>query len=449
MRVDLSFPPGFVWGTATSAYQIEGATGEDGRGESIWDRFAATPGNIRGGDTGSVASDHYHRWREDIAIMRRLNVPAYRFSIAWPRILPAGSGRINQTGLDFYDRLIDGLLEAGIEPYPTFFHWDLPQPLEDAGGWRVRSTVDAFAEYAAAVVGRLGDRVGNWLTINEPFVAAFLGHEEGIHAPGHHSTTEALDVSHHLLLAHARAVEAVRTAGASRVGIPLNVLPQVPRSSHPADVAVARYADGRHNRLYLDSLAGRGYPEDMVAATGWRQKVVLNGDLDAIAVPCDMLGVNYYNRVIHAAPEVSDAERPDPVLEERNEHTEMGWEVYPEGLYDTLARVDAEYEFGPLLVSENGAAYGVEPVGGRVADEARRSFLHRHLVQVHRAIADGVTIGGYFAWSLLDNFEWDRGYSMRFGLVHVDYDDLSRTIKDSGEWYSGVVARNAVPPLED
>jgi beta-glucosidase len=436
------FPEGFVWGSATSSYQVEGAVHEDGRGESIWDRFAHTPGRVKDGDTGDVACDHYHRWREDVALMRSLNLNAYRFSIAWPRIIPSGDGDLNHQGLDFYDRLVDGLLEFGIDPSATLYHWDLPQALEDKGGWRSRDSVEAFARYTEIVSDRLGDRVTNWWTINEPWVVAVEGHELGLHAPGHQSVKQALDVSHHLLLAHARSMDVLRSAGSNRVGIVLNQACHVPRSEHPADVAAASLADGRYNRWFLDPLAGRGYPVDVVDFLGWDQAVIENGDLAEIARPMDVLGVNYYTRVLCAAPEVSDVDRPQPLVVAQGEPTDMGWEVYPRGLYETLVRDFREYGHTRITITENGAAYDVPKIRGSIADPLRQVYLERHLAELHRAIADGVPVDGYFVWSLLDNFEWAHGYSKRFGIVGVDFDDQTRTVKDSGTWFANVAARN-------
>ena len=437
-----TFPEGFVWGSATASYQVEGAVAEDGRGESIWDRFSHTPGRVAGGDTGDVACDHYHRWRDDVALMRSLNLGAYRFSIAWPRVIPDGDGNVNPAGLDFYDRLVDGLLDAGIRPYPTLYHWDLPQALEDRGGWRSRKTVDAFARYVEVVVDRLGDRVTDWWTINEPWVIAVVGHEEGRHAPGRRSTQDSLDVAHHVLVAHARAVDVVRSRGAARAGIVLNQAVQVPRSSHPEDVALARFEDGRLIRWFMDPLAGRGYPEDVLQAIAWDQSVVLPGDLEAIARPIDMLGINYYTREVVAAPGVADEARPRPLPETGDEWTEMGWEVYPRGIAELLARAHRNYGYQSLYITENGAAYTVHPAGGGVHDEIRRAFLERHLAAVHGAISTGVPVDGYFVWSLLDNFEWERGYAMRFGIVHVDYGSQERIVKDSGHWFARVAASN-------
>jgi beta-glucosidase len=374
--------------------------------------------------------------------MRLLNLKAYRFSIAWPRVIPAGDGDVNHQGLDFYDRLVDGLLESGIDPYVTLYHWDLPQALEDKGGWRSRDTVEAFVRYTEIVSDRLGDRVSNWWTINEPWVVAVEGHELGLHAPGHQSVKEALDVSHHLLLAHARSMDVLHSTGSNRVGIVLNQACHMPRSEHPADVAATYFADGRYNRWFLDPLAGHGYPVDVVDALGWDQAVIERGDLEEIALPMDVLGVNYYTRILCAAPEVSDVDRPQPLEVAQGEPTDMGWEVYPRGLYETLVRDFREYGHTQITITENGAAYDVPKTGGSIADPRRRAYLERHLAEMHRAIADGVPVVGYFVWSLLDNFEWAHGYSKRFGIIGVDFDDQTRTVKDSGAWFANVAARN-------
>jgi beta-glucosidase len=436
----MTAPTQFLWGVATAAYQIEGAAEEEGRGESIWDRFVHTPGKVVGRHTGDVACDHYHRWREDVDLMRRLGVNAYRFSVAWPRVLPEGRGAVNQAGIGFYDRLVDALLEAGITPFLTLYHWDLPQALQDGGGWVARSTVEAFTDYTAVVAERLGDRVSHWATINEPWVVAQLGHALGVHAPGLTEPRAGWAAAHHLLLAHGRAVRVLREAVPdAEVGIVLNLSPVVARSAHPADVAAATLTDGTHNRWFLDPLAGRGYPEDAVAQVGWDRSEVLNGDLETVAAPLDFLGVNYYFRLIESAP--GDFPRPQPVVEERPEHTDMGWEVYPEGLGDVLRRLHTEYPFPRLYVTENGAAYP-EPdqVAGPIDDRERTSYLARHIQAALEAAEDGAPLSGYFVWTLLDNFEWAYGYTKRFGLVHVDHSTGTRTPKASFDWYRNLIA---------
>lgn len=440
----LSFPDDFIWGVATASYQIEGAVAEDGRLPSIWDTFSHTPGKVLGGDTGDVACDHYHRWESDIALMQALGVGAYRFSIAWPRVLPEGRGAVNEPGLDFYDRLVDGLLEAGLKPFPTLYHWDLPQALDDQGGWLNRATAEAFAEYTEAVVARLGDRVNHWVTFNEPWVIANQGYGTGDHAPGHADPSEVWPVSHHLYVGHGLAVDRIRAlAPDAEVGIVLNLQPQYPASSHPADVAETRLADGYWNRWYLDPLAGRGYPADCLTDSGWNQDVVLDGDAELMAAPIDFLGVNYYSRTVVRSPTVAEHDRidsvPDPV-----ETTEMGWEVYPDGLNDILRKVQDDYDFPKVFITENGAAYPDELIDGRVEDDDRILFLDRHFRQLHRAIDSGVPVRGYFLWSLMDNFEWAFGYSKRFGIYYVDYPTQQRIRKKSGDWYAQVISRNGL-----
>jgi beta-glucosidase len=431
---NLQLPDGFLIGAATAAYQIEGAVDEDGRAPSIWDTFSHTPGKVAGGHTGDVACDHYHRMDEDVALMAELGLDAYRFSIAWPRILPDGRGPVNPAGLGFYDRLVDRLLEHGITPFPTLYHWDLPQALEDEGGWRNRATAEAFATYAETVASHLGDRVAHWTTLNEPWVSAHLGQVMGIHAPGRTDLGEGLATGHHLLLAHGMAVPRIRrSAPGAKVGIVLILVDVTAMSAHPADVAAATIADGTANRWFLDPIAGRGYPGDAVAAFGWDGAPVFDGDLAIIAEPIDFLGVNYYTRMIEGSPGLAD--RPEPVVRSSGELTDMGWEVYPEGLENVLRRVDREYGFPRLYVTENGVACP-EPdhVEASIEDTGRIAYLERHLEAAARAAAAGVPLGGYFVWSLLDNFEWSFGYTKRFGLVHVDYDTLTRTPKRSYHW---------------
>lgn len=436
------FPPDFLWGTATASYQIEGAWNEDGKGESIWDRFTRVPGAIDDASTGDVACDHYHRWADDVALMKSLNMQAYRFSIGWPRILPQGRGRVNPAGLDFYSRLVDGLLEAGITPMATLYHWDLPQTLQDQGGWPARSIVDAFVEYTDVVTRHLGDRVKFWATINEPFVVAFLGHAIGEHAPGVKDMAQMAAASHHLLLAHGQALPVIRqnSAGA-QAGIVLNMTTLHPASASPADITAARINDGVINRWYLDPLVGRGFPADVVAHYGVPLDFIQPGDAKIIASPIDFLGINYYFRQLirdHDAPD----NLPQTVFEDLPK-TEMGWEVYPHGLFETLARVEFDYRFPALYVTENGAAYAdVVAEDGGVHDVARTEYLRTHLAAAAHAVQSGIKLRGYFLWSLLDNFEWARGYAKRFGLVYVDYATQKRIVKDSGLWYSQVIAQN-------
>jgi beta-glucosidase len=439
------FPDGFTWGTATASYQIEGAVHEDGRGESIWDRFSHTPGKVVNGDTGDVACDHYHRWREDLDLMQNIGVNAYRFSVAWPRIVPGGRGSANPAGLDFYDRLVDGLLERDITPWVTLYHWDLPQVLEDQGGWPNRATADAFAEYSDAVTRRLGDRVKNWITLNEPWCSAFLGYFNGQHAPGRTEPNVWLEATHTLLLAHGQAVEVVRrNVPDAKVGITLNFSHTYPISESEADKAAARRWDGFFNRWFLDPLYGRGYPTDMLELYG-RMGTAPKfdpADFDRIAAPTDFLGINYYNPAfVRHDPDATGMQVGH--VHVPGEYTEMDWLVYPQGLYDLLRRLASDYPTGPLYVTENGAAYPDEPPrDGRVDDPQRMAYYAMHVGACQQAIADGVPLAGYFAWSLMDNFEWAFGYTRRFGITYVDYDTQARTLKNSGRFYSLVARQN-------
>jgi beta-glucosidase len=434
------FPSDFIWGAATAAFQVEGASREDGRSESVWDRFCATPGKVRNGDTGEIACDFYHRYRDDIGLMRELGIDAFRFSIAWPRILPEGRGRVNQAGLDFYDRLVDELLGNGIAPYATLFHWDTPQCLEDEGGWPERSTVDAFCEYVEAVAARLGDRVGHWITHNEPWVVTWLGYGGGNHAPGRASDAEALATAHHLLLSHGRAVEILRSHSPhAEIGITLNIDHAYPASDDPADVAAARWADGQHNRWFLDPIFRGAYPEDMLERWAAAMPEIHPGDLEAIAVPIDFLGINNYSSPLIGASPVGG--RPVVVRRPDAERTDMGWEVVPDGLHDILVRVTRDYAPAAIYVTENGAAYAdVRGHDGSVGDPERQAFLRAYIGAAGRAVADGVPLRGYFTWSLLDNFEWPWGYGKRFGLVYVDYPTLERIPKGSFYWYRDLIA---------
>lgn len=443
------FPTNFLWGAATAAYQIEGAWNADGKGESIWDRFAHTPGKVRNADTGDVACDHYHRWAEDIALMRALGLRAYRLSIAWTRILPDGHGRINQAGLDFYQRLVDGLLAANITPFITLYHWDLPQSLQDEGGWTARATAEAFAEYADVVTGVLGDRVRHWITHNEPWCASFLGHQTGEHAPGLTSWPAAITAAHHLLLGHGWAVPAIRrNVPDAQVGL-VNILsPAYPASPSPADAEAARRYDGYFNRWFLDPLYGRDYPADMVRdyARYFPDGLtfVHPDDMAAIAAPTDFLGVNYYSRYIARAD--TPANLP-PTLIPSAERTEMGWEVCAEPLFDVLMRLHLTYQPRAFYITENGCSFGDAPdSAGRIRDERRIHYLQRHFAQAERALALGVPLKGYFVWSLMDNFEWAHGYAQRFGLTWVDYATGQRLPKDSAHWYRQVIAHNGLPP---
>ncbi|WP_241002298.1 GH1 family beta-glucosidase [Streptomyces sp. CB01881] len=464
----LAFPADFLWGAATAAYQIEGAADEDGRTPSIWDTFSRTPGRVRNGDTGDIATDHYHRYRDDVALMAELGLPAYRFSLSWPRIRPGGSGPANKAGLDFYDRLVDELLAHGIAPVATLYHWDLPQELEDAGGWTDRATADRFAEYATLAAGRLGDRISTWTTLNEPWCSAFLGYGSGVHAPGRSDPAAALAAHHHLLLAHGLAVGALRAElpATARVSLTLNLAAVRPLTEGPADREAARRIDGLANRIFLDPVFHGRYPADVLAdtahVTDW--SFVRDGDLAEISRPLDSLGINYYTPTVVAADgPAGQAPRQDGhgggersawpadqgirFLPAEGERTAMGWPVDADGLYELLTRLRDELPGLPLLVTENGAAYDdYSDPSGAVHDPERIAYLQAHLTAVHRAIAAGAPVRGYFLWSLLDNFEWAYGYGKRFGIVHVDFASQRRTPKDSARWYAEVVRSGTLRP---
>jgi beta-glucosidase len=431
----LRFPDGFIWGAATSAYQVEGAVTSGGRGESIWDRFCHTPGRVHAGDTGDVACDHYHRYREDVALMAELGLGGYRFSIAWPRIQPTGRGAPVAEGLDLYERLVDALLERGIRPFATLYHWDLPQALEDAGGWPSRDTTEAFAGYADIVARRLGDRLASLATFNEPWCIAELGYRTGEHAPGRRDAAAAFAAGHHVLVAHGLAVAAIRAAAPQLpVGIVLNFAPKHPATGHPLDLEAASIAHDRMNRWYLDPITGGDYPGGGGRAAGWQRAEVRDGDMDLAASPIDFMGVNYYSREVIRSPRL-----PPVPTSSTMDRTSMGWEVYPEGLTEILQLVASRTLALPLYVTENGAA---EERG--IHDPRRTSYVHRHLVAVHAAIASGVPVKGWFAWSLLDNFEWAHGYAYRFGLVGVDFTTQERSVRDSGRFLASV-ARDGLP----
>lgn len=443
----LNYPEGFLWGVATSAYQIEGAWNEDGKGMSIWDTFSHTQGKIVDGSTGDVACDHYHRWQDDMAMMKQLGVNAYRLSVAWPRVLPHGRGPLNPKGLDFYDQLVDGLLEAGITPFVTLYHWDLPQALQDTGGWTSRDVAHHFADYAAVLARRLGDRVTYWATHNEPWVTAWIGHGWGEHAPGIRSGACALQVAHHLLLSHGMAAECLRdlSGAEAQVGIVLNLSSVHPASDKPEDRAASQRAEGFHNRWFLDPLFTGSYPVDMWEWYGALVPEVRPGDMACISRRLDFLGVNYYTRGVVQSNPKGGLLQLGNVRVETGEHTEMGWEVYPQGLYELLVKVQQDYNPPALFITENGAAFADEVTPeGKVQDERRIDYLHGHLLHAHRAVQEGVPLKGYFAWSLMDNFEWAHGYTKRFGLIYVDFPTQRRIVKDSGWWYRRVIAENGV-----
>ena len=477
-RADLGngqFPPGFLWGVATAAYQIEGAVAEDGRTPSIWDTFSHTPGKVRNGDTGDVAVDHYHRYREDVALIAELGVPAYRFSVSWPRVIPTGRGAANQKGIDFYSRLVDELLSRGVEPVATLYHWDLPQELQDDGGWAVRSTAERFAEYAAVIGAALGDRVRLFSTLNEPWCAAFLGYASGVHAPGVTETATSLAAAHHLNLAHGLGSAALRSVlpSEAQVSVTLNLAQVRSASDSDDDVNAARIVDGVANRIFLSPILDGFYPEDVLAdaahLTDW--SFIRDGDLALIHQPPDVLGVNYYSPTLVAAlrPEdrhmltkrwVNDPQGADEPsawpgtdlaysLPQEGPYTAMGWRIEPESFTELLLRIGRDHPGLALIITENGAAFpDLVQEDGTVHDDDRIDYLHGHLDAVRAAIAAGVDVRGYFIWSLLDNFEWAWGYSKRFGIVHVDYDTLERRPKKSAHWYRDVVRANALPAPE-
>jgi beta-glucosidase len=438
----VAFPKDFIWGAGTSAYQIEGAYSEDGKGASIWDRFTHLPGKIKNNDNGDTAADHYHRYREDVALMKTIGLDAYRFSISWSRLLPSGRGKANPAGLDFYDRLVDALLEAGIQPFITLYVWDTPQALQDEGGWANRSIVDAFVEYTDLASRRLGDRVQAWATLNEPMVTARFGYEIGAHPPGLKNAPLSRVAAHHLLLAHARALPVLRqNSPQAQAGIVLNPITFHPASASLYDRREAWSVDGFINRWYLNPLAGRGYPAELILQDRLPMDFVKPGDLDEIAAPIDFVGINYYTRFIVRSQAVPEAQNLPVALQAGKEKTVMDWEVYPEGLHDLLCRLHFEYHFPSYVVSENGAAYPDQPTAdGQVHDPERIRYLERHFQQAAKAIQAGVPLRAYYVWSLMDNFEWLDGFSRRFGLIYIDYATQKRILKDSALWYRDWIA---------
>ena len=439
-----AFPAGFRWGVSTAAYQIEGAVAEDGRGPSIWDTFAHTAGRTKNGETGDVACDHYHRWAEDVALMADLGIDTYRFSIAWPRVQPSGTGAANAAGLDFYDRLVDALLDHDIRPLPTLFHWDLPQPLQDEGGWMSRETAYRFADYAALTAARLGDRVKAWITLNEPVVHLTYGYAFGVHAPGEALMFGALPGAHHLLLAHGLSVPVLRECGGEEILISNNCTPVRPVSRDPEDVVAAELYDTFHNRLYTDPVLLGTYPDLSAVGVPSEPEYIKPGDLEIISARIDGLGVNYYNPTLIAAADLAATGLPFDFREiEGVPTTAFGWPVVPEGLTELLVGLKQRYgdALPPITITENGCSTTDEPdADGVVHDAARIDFLDVHIRALHEAIAAGVDVRGYLVWSLLDNFEWAEGYEQRFGLVRTDYETLERTPKDSYHWFQSVLA---------
>ena len=444
---EINFPKDFLWGTATASYQIEGAVNEDGRGQSIWDRFSHTPGKVYQNQNADIACDHYHRYREEIRLMKNVGLRSYRFSVAWSRIFPAGGGKLNTPGLDFYRRLVDDLLADEIVPMITLYHWDLPQSLQDKGGWANRDTVKYYLDYAAVMFDKLADRVQLWITHNEPWVASFMGHDSGVHAPGTRDRRTALQVSHHLLLSHAGAVNLFDEYRGtdSRIGITLNIAPAYPDTDSPEDELAARYYDGYQNRWFLDPLFRGNYPQDMteVYQRHYNAPVMEPEDLDTFSRSrIDFLGVNYYMRKILRRPET----REELFTEVRPDYhgvrfTEMDWEIYPDGLYSLLTRIQRDYDPPAIYITENGIACPDHiDAEGRIQDDGRIDYLRSHFRAAQRAMQEGVKLKGYYVWSLIDNFEWAYGFSKRFGIAYVDYRSQERILKASAHWYRQVIA---------
>jgi len=441
-RIEL--PRGFLWGCATSAYQIEGSPHADGAGQNIWHRFLHTPGLAPGGDSGDVACDHYRNWPSDVALMRELGMRAYRFSVAWSRIFPRGKGALNQAGMDFYERLVDALLQAEIEPLVTLFHWDLPSALDDLGGWLNPDIAGWFADYASATFRRLGDRVKKWATLNEPWVVSDGGYLHGALAPGHKNRFEAPIASRNLMRAHGAAVQAYRAAGKHEIGLVVNIEPKYPASASEADLAATARAEAYMNHQYLDpALLGRN-PEALAEIFGEAWQAWPDEDLKLARQRIDFLGVNYYTRNVTRADPASWPLRASPVRQKQATYTETTWEVFPQGLTDTLVRLKERYGSIPIYITENGAAFYDPPVAedGRVRDPLRVDYLRKHLLAIHDAIQRGVDVRGYMVWSLLDNLEWSLGFTKRFGIVHVNFESQVRTPKDSARFYSRVVRSN-------
>lgn len=439
------FPENFLWGTATASYQIEGAWKEDGKGESIWDRFTHTPGNVVNNDTGDTACDHYHLYTEDVKLLKELGVKTYRLSISWPRIFPEGKGSPNKKGIEFYKNLIKLLIDNGIKPAVTLYHWDLPQRLQDIGGWANREVVDCFEKYACYVFKELGEIVPIWITHNEPWVVSFVGNWFGSHAPGITDFSTALLVSHNVLLSHGKAVKAYREMGYDgEIGITLNMATMYPASKNEEDILAAQRSDGFQNRWFADPIFKGKYPEDMIK--WYSKKVVLpevkEEDMEIISTPVDFLGINFYfSNFIKSAPDEWPLELK--AVKTGRPETDMGWEIHPEGLYDLLIRLNRDYKGVKILITENGAAFNdIVNREGAVEDDNRLDYIYRHLTQACNAIQDGVNLAGYYVWSLMDNFEWAYGYSKRFGITYVDYSTQQRIIKKSGYWYREVIKNN-------
>ncbi|WP_240006756.1 GH1 family beta-glucosidase [Pseudaquidulcibacter saccharophilus] len=446
------FPEGFLWGSATAAYQIEGSPLADGAGPSIWQKFSHTPGLMLNGDTGDVATDHYNRWESDVELMASLGMKAYRFSTSWSRILPEGRGRINQKGIDFYSRLVDKLLEKDIEPLLTLYHWDLPEALDNIGGWLNRDIADYFAEYASVMYKNLDGRVKKWVTLNEPWVVTDGGYLFGALAPGHKNRAECPLASHNLMRAHGAAVKAYREIGKHEIGLVVNIEPKYPSTDSPEDIAATKRADAYMNRQYLDVAFKGKYPEEMaeIFEDAWLPEQPAE-DYELIKQKLDFVGINYYTRSVTAYEPNNWHLKAKGVRVPHKTYTETGWEVFEQGLYDTLKWFKELYGDTPLYITENGSAFFDPPkaIRGKVHDPLRVDYMQRHLQAIHNAISDGVDIRGYMCWSLLDNLEWSLGYSKRFGIIHVDYETLERTPKNSAKYYSEIIATNGAILSED
>ncbi|WP_026675503.1 GH1 family beta-glucosidase [Alkalihalobacterium bogoriense] len=443
----LKFPNDFVWGTATSSYQIEGAAREDGKGESIWDQFSRIPGKVHNNDTGIIACDHYHLYESDIKLMKELGIKSYRFSVSWPRIFPNGTGQVNERGLDFYKRIIDTLLENGITPALTMYHWDLPQALQDKGGWTNRDIVDYFVDYGSVLFKNFGDVVDNWITHNEPWVVSYLGYGSGEHAPGYQDFPSFVKASHHLLLSHGKTVQAFRESGiiGKDIGITLNLNPAYPAFDGEEYEKATNIYDGFMNRWFLDPVFNGSYPKEILDL--YSQFVSLDfikeDDLNTIANPIDFLGINYYSITnIIPAKDCNQHFLGFESVKKGLPTTGMNWEIYSQGLYDLLTRIKSDYNDPKIYITENGAAFDDELIDGKVNDENRISYVKEHLDACHRAIQDGVNLKGYYLWSFMDNFEWAYGYDKRFGMTYVDYETQKRIPKKSAYWYSDVIKNN-------
>ncbi|MFC4307722.1 GH1 family beta-glucosidase [Steroidobacter flavus] len=449
-KPSIHFPKDFLWGCATSAYQIEGSPLADGAGPSVWHRFSHTPGRVQDGDTGDVTCDHYRRWESDVDLMQSLGLNSYRFSIAWGRVLPEGTGRVNAAGLDFYERLVDRLLSRGIQPMVTLFHWDLPAALDDRGGWLNRDIAHWFAEYANVVFRRLDDRVKYWTTLNEPWVVADGGYMHGVLAPGHRNIFEAPRAAHHLMMAHGAAVQAYRAVGRNQIGLVVNIEPKYPASQSDADLAATRRAEAYMNRQYLEPALLGSYPEELHEVFGDACPKWPEADLKLIKQPIDYVGVNYYTRAVVRSDPTAWPLKSTTVKQKQHTHMETGWEVFPQGLVDTLLWIRDKYGNPPVYITENGACFFDPPQveGPVLEDPLRVDYLRKHITAVHTAIQRGADIRGYFAWSLFDNFEWAFGFSKRFGLVHMNYETLKRTLKTSAHFYSKVIATNGAALVE-